>query len=212
MNSESKLGQLIQTLIDKVVQAFQDSPAFQQLKAKYEELDPKNKLAVLGGGAGLVLLLLGGFIFNSALRVRTLKQDLADRNDLIRLLHTANEDLRKLKDEAAASGMSRGAGDHETQPAWAAHFETTAVGAGIQKEAITISGEKAGTQGEQTKEALFDIGLKKVNLRQLAKFSANLESGLKPIKIRSMSVDAKPDGSAWLDATLSVSAFSMKSP
>jgi hypothetical protein len=86
------------------------------------------------------------------------------------------------------------------------------VGAGIQKEAITISGEKAGTQGEQTKEALFDIGLKKVNLRQLAKFSANLESGLKPIKIRSMSVDAKPDGSAWLDATLSVSAFSMKSP
>lgn len=210
MNSESKIGQLIQTISDQVSQAVQDSPAFQQLKSKYEELDPKSRMAVLGGGAGLIVLLVGGVLVNSALGVRAIKQDVADRNDLIRLLQTANDDLRKLKDEAAGAGMARGNGDREAQPAWAAHFESTAMGAGIQKEAVTISGEKPGTQGEQTKESLFDISLKKINLRQLSKFAANLESGLKPIKIRAMQVDAKPDGSAWLDATISVSAFSMK--
>jgi hypothetical protein len=134
----------------------------------------------------------------------------ADKNDLIRLLTTANDDLRRLRDEASASGMSRTADAGDQNTAWNAHLEGQALNAGIPKEAISISGEKPGTQGEQTKEALIDISLKKVNVRHLAKFAASLESGTKPIKIRSMVVDAKPDGSAWLDATLSISAFAMK--
>jgi hypothetical protein len=200
----------MQDLKEKLSQAVQDSPIFQQIKAKYDELDANQKLAVTGGSASIVALVILFSVYQLGSSVRATKQDLADKNDLIRLLTTANDDLRRLRDEASASGMSRTADAGDQNTAWNAHLEGQALNAGIPKEAISISGEKPGTQGEQTKEALIDISLKKVNVRHLAKFAASLESGTKPIKIRSMVVDAKPDGSAWLDATLSISAFAMK--
>ena len=200
----------MQDLKEKLSQAVQDSPIFQQIKAKYDELDANQKLAVTGGGAALALMVILFSVYQLGSSVRATKQDLADKNDLIRLLTTANDDLRRLRDEASASGMSRTADAGDQNTAWNAHLEGQALNAGIPKESISISGEKPGTQGEQTKEALIDISLKKVNVRHLAKFAASLESGTKPIKIRSMVVDAKPDGSAWLDATLSISAFAMK--
>jgi len=200
----------MQDLKEKLSQAVQDSPIFQQIKAKYDELDANQKLAVTGGSASIVALVILFSVYQLGSSVRATKQDLADKNDLIRLLTTANDDLRRLRDEASASGMSHTADAGDQNTAWNAHLEGQALNAGIPKEAISISGEKPGTQGEQTKEALIDISLKKVNVRHLAKFAASLESGTKPIKIRSMVVDAKPDGSAWLDATLSISAFAMK--
>jgi len=198
-------------LKEKLSQAVQDSPVFQQIKAKYDELDANQKLAVTGGSAATAAILVLFGMYQMGGSVRAIKQDLADKNDLIRLLTTANDDLRKLRDEAAASGMSRTADAGDQNTAWNAHLEVQALNAGIPKESIAISGEKPGTQGEQTKEALIDITLKKINVRHLAKFAASLEAGTKPIKIRSTVVDAKPDGSAWLDATLAISAFSMKS-
>lgn len=210
MSLKDSIENGIQDLKEKLSQAVQDSPIFQQIKTKYDELDANQKLAVTGGSAAVVILVILFSVYQLGSSVRAIKQDLADKNDLIRLLTTANDDLRKLRDEAAASGMSRTADTGDQNTAWNAHIEGQALNAGITKESISIGGEKAGTQGEQTKEALIDITLKKINVRHLAKFAASLESGTKPIKIRSMVVDAKPDGSAWLDATLSISAFSMK--
>ncbi len=211
MNSESKLSQLLNQFRDQVTQAVQDSPLVQQLKSKFDELEPRSRNQVTGGAVGGILLLIVLVVVNASMSVRTLKQNLAEKNELVRLLQSANEDLRRLKEEASLAGISTQAGGSgEAPPAWNAHFETTATSAGIQKDAIAISGEKAGTTGEQTRESLFDITLKKVNLRQLARFATSIESGSKPVKIRNLTIDAKPDGSAWLDATVSVSAFSLK--
>jgi hypothetical protein len=76
----------MQDLKEKLSQAVQDSPIFQQIKAKYDELDANQKLAVTGGSASIVALVILFSVYQLGSSVRATKQDLADKNDLIRNL------------------------------------------------------------------------------------------------------------------------------
>jgi len=210
MSIKEKLTENFQRVIDTLEQSLNDTPAYQTLKAKYEELDQRSKDSIKGGALLLLALFGVGLLWSASSRVSRLKASLEEKNDLIQLLQSSNDELRQLKDEAAAAGISSRGSDEGTSPAWNAYFESIALSSGLTKESLSISGEKPGASGERTKESLIDITLKKINIRQLSRFANSLESGQKPVKIRVMNVESKPDGSAWLDVTLSVSAFSMK--
>ena len=74
---------------------------------------------------------------------------------------------------------------------------------------MTVSAEKPGASGEVAKESLFDLSLKKVSIRQVVKLAYFLESGSQPVKLRNLSIDTNADASGYLDATLSVSTFTL---
>lgn len=185
-----------------------EQPWFQQIKSKYEELDPQSrtylKFAAFGSSILLVIIIILSFIWS----VYSLKSELTEKRKLLSLIQVANDEMRQFQDiiPSAASG---GKGTDKDSVPWSTYFELLTGNAGLDKSALTISSEKAGNSNDQTKEILFDLNLKHVNIKQVVRYAFFLENGQRPVKLRNLSIDTKGDSSGYLDATLSVSAFTL---
>lgn len=201
MESESKFAALVTSVTDFL----NGQPWFQQIKAKWEELDPTSRLYLKL--ASLASLALFGVFFavSTVWSVHKLKRDLAEKSDLLTVFQSANDELRRLKEAgtgfAAAAGASNGP--------WSDYFSTTAGAAGLDKANMVISDEKKGAAGDQAKESLYDITIKRANIRQIVRFAFNLENGQRPVKLRNLLIDTKDDPTGYMGATLSVSAFTL---
>lgn len=202
MEEKSRFAQLMDSLSDWL----NDQQWFQQLKEKWEELDPQSRLYLQFAGAGVsvvgVILLLFSFYWS----VHKTKQELIAKSELLSMMSNAADELRTL--QAANSSLSVTGGSNEP---WPAYFENTASAAGIAKTNLTISDSKTGTSNDVAKEMLYDLTMKKVSIRQAVRLAQSLESGARPVKLRNLTIDTQPDGSGYLDATISVSAFAMVS-
>ena len=202
----SNLANQLSQLINQVT----EQAWFQQLKSKWEEIDLQSRTYIQIAAAGILGVGLLVFVASSLLSVRALKKELADKNDLILLIRTAGEELRTLK----ASGSSA-AGASDSSP-WNTYFDGSADRAGMDHTKMTVSEEKVvedkkskDKSPDQTKESLMDLNLKKVNIKQLVRFAFNIENGPRPVKLRNLVIETQPDQSGYLDATLSVSAFTL---
>jgi cell division protein FtsL len=200
MEEKSRIAQLMDSLSDWL----NDQTWFQQLKEKWEELDPQSRLYLQFAGAGVSVLIVVFGLFSLYWSVHKTKQELMAKSELLSMMSNAADELRTL--QAANSSLSAGGGTNEP---WPAYFETTANAAGIPKANLTVSDSKAGTSSDVAKETLFDLTMKKVSIRQAVRLAQSLESGARPVKLRNLTIDTQPDGSGYLDATLSVSAFAM---
>ncbi|HAR43416.1 MAG TPA: hypothetical protein DCS07_12430 [Bdellovibrionales bacterium] len=200
MENSSRLTQLLATIGDKLSEQLW----FQQLKGKWDELDGQSRfyLKILGGGSSVLILLI--FIFTAVYGVYAIKSEYKVKSDLLLSLQAANDELRLLRESTASAGTpSASAGP------WQPYFETTAQSMGLDKGALTISPEKPGASTDTIKEVLIDISLKHVNIRQIARYAFNLETGARPIKLRNLTIDTKSDPAGYMDATLAVSGFSL---
>lgn len=203
MENKSAMARFFSQLGDRI----SDQVWFQQLKTKWEELDQQSrhyiKIGVCAAGGFTVLVL----VVSTALGVRAQKRELAEKNELISVLSSATEELGRLKESGAAS-LSAGEGP------WTGFIESAAQTAGIEPAKMTVSAEKAPdkapAESDKTKEALIDVSLKKVNIKQVVRFAFQLENGPRPVKVRNLAIDTQPDLTGWLDATVSVSAFTVK--
>lgn len=204
MESNSRFDQLL----SKISDSLNEQQWFQELKSKWEEIDPQSRMYLkLGGaiGAALLVIVVGAsFVWS----VHSLKTELNEKGDLLALINNANDELRRLKETSSVLSSSTtnvgGAGEN-----WPAYLSGMAEPSGIPKEGVTVSEEKKGTATPQTKESLFDISVKHVNIRQVVRYVLSLESGGRPVKLRNLLIDTKEDPSGYLDATLSISAFSL---
>ena len=136
--------------------------------------------------------------------VQRLKSELTEKKALLTLVQSASEELRRLKTSGGNGGSDASA--------WAPYFESIAGTAGVDKSNITIGSEKPGATSEQSKEVLFELGLKHVNIKQVIRYAFMLESGQRPVKLRNVMIDTKGDQAGYLDATLAVSAFTLVNP
>lgn len=211
MENESRLGRVWASISDKL----QDQVWYQQGKAKFDELDANTRTAIKYGSLGIVTLGLLSLVIVSAVSVSGKKKELDDKLGLVTRIQAAQDELQKLKQVTAGSGIAASG-----EP-WQSYFEMQASQSGIEASAMTVSGEKAVTaaapakKGEkapeaQTKESIIDVTVKKVNLRQLVKFVFNIENGGRTAKVRRLQVDTQPDESGYLDITLAVSGFTLK--
>jgi type II secretory pathway component PulM len=193
--------------LDSVVDLLNEQEWFQQVKAKWDELDPQSRLylKVAGLVAGVLLFLY--LILSSLWGVHSLKRDLAAKTELLSMIDNANEEIRRLR-ESGATALTSDIG----ATSWSDYFDSTATASSIDKGIMTVSSSKPGTGGDVAKEELFDLSLKKANIRQVIKLAYNLENGMRPVKVRSISIDTGADPSGFLDATLSVSAFTSTAP
>lgn len=208
-----------QEIKDQLRSAFdslKETEAAQQVKAKWEELDPQSriylKFAAYGGG----VLFAFSLILSAVWGVHSTKSDYLQKRQLLNEIQLANDEIRRLKDtlppsaqQASAPGSAQSLKANEP---WSTHFETIASQSTIDKSSLVISPEKAGTVGDQTREALYDIALKHVSIKQVVRMAFNLENGSRPVKLRNLAIDTNADPEGFMDATLSISAFTVVIP
>lgn len=183
----------------------QDQTWYQQIKSKWEELDPQSRTYLTFAGIGIVALGALGGVLLSVLSVQSLKSELTEKHDLLNAIQGANDEMRKLRESvpSVAQGGDEG-GD------WKTYFETKGGTAGVSKDILTVSEERSGGESEMGRESLFDISLKKVSIRQVVRMAFHLENGGRPVKLRALSIDTQMDPAGYMNATLSVSAFMLK--
>jgi hypothetical protein len=197
----------IKEWIDQAVESIQEQVWFQQLKAKWEELDPQSRiyLKFAGVGAGILLAIL--FIFSSIWSVHSLRNELIEKQSLLSAIQNANDEISRLRSTAPGGGRQEAEGSP-----WVGYFESLTTTSGVDKASLTIDNEKGGTSGDQSKEVLFDLNLKHVNIKQIVRYAFAVENGQRPVKLRNMVIDTKGDPAGFLDSTLSVSAFTLVVP
>ena len=197
-------------MLDSLVENLNNQVWYQQIKAKWEELDPKSKAYLRLASVGIALLLVVMAIMSSIWSVHQLKNELADKRGLLSSIQAANEEIDQLKEQLPAQ-PGVGKADKDSGP-WAAYLESVANTLGLDKSSFTILSEKAGVSGEQAKESHFEIALRHVNLKQIVRYAFTLESGSRPTKLRNLIIETKLDASGYLDATLSLSAYTWVVP
>lgn len=203
MENESRFQQILTNISEWL----NEQEWYGQLKAKWEELDPQSRIYLKAAGLGGSILLLFIFVISAVWSVHSLKNELADKQELLTSIQTANEELRRLREETAGSPAAMaGAGGNGT---WPSYFEGLSATAGVDKSALTVGGEKPGATSEQAKETLFDLSLKHVSIKQVVRMAFGLENGSRPVKLRNLSIDTHADPQGYMDATLAVSAFAM---
>lgn len=178
---------------------------FQELKGKWEELDPQSRTYLKFGMAGILFFSLFLLVVSSIWSVYSLKGELSEKRSLLNTIQNANEEINRLRG-SLPYGSQRTA---EAGGPWAPYIESQMAAANLDKTNVTISPEKSGSLSEQTKESLLDITLKHVNIKQIIRFAVLLESGPRAIKIRNLLIDTKNDPSGYMDATLSISGFNL---
>lgn len=196
-----KWSQTLATLNEKL----QEQVWFQQLKTKWDELDPQNRLylkvSAVGGSAALVFF----FTIAMLLSVRSLKQELTEKTDLLTLIQSSNEEIRSLKDANAGARIS-------APPNWKDFFEQVASSSGLDKSTLTVTESSGGGVASKDtgtiQESLFDLKLSHINIKQVVKFAYNVENSGQIVRLRALTIDTKNDPSGYLDTTVSVSSFS----
>ena len=179
---------------------------FQQLKSKWDELDPQSQTYLkIAGTIGAILVVL--FMLLSAVwGVHRQKSELVEKTDLLNVIQNGNDELRRLKESTPA--VQAVGGDKTAE--WPQYFEAIAGTAGIDKASISTSPEKPGTSSDLAKEVLFDLNARHITIKQAVRLAYYLENGARPVKVRNMLIDTKSDPTGYLDTTLAVSAFTLE--
>ena len=200
MANESSLPKFMSQALEKL----QEQLWFQQLRVKWDELDPVAKLYTkLGTAAGCILLVFI-FVISSIFQVRSLKSELANKMQLRMVIQSATEELRALR--VKSGGAFAGS---EASGGWQQALKSAAGNAGIEDSSLEFGPDKAGEKKETSVETLVELKTKKISIKQLIRYAVQLETGQTPVKVRNLSVAAE-DPEGYMDATLALSVFETK--
>lgn len=196
-----KWSQTVATFNEKL----QEQVWFQQLKTKWDELDSQNRLYLKFGAVGGSAALVFFFTIAMLLSVKSLKQELIEKTDLLTLIQASNEEIRTLKDANAGAQIS-------APPSWKDYFEQIATSSGLDKSTLTVAeGQPAGGSSKEAsaiQETLFDLKLTHVNIKQVVKFAYQIENSGHIVRLRALTIDTGNDPSGYLNTVVSVSSFS----
>lgn len=191
--------------VQRLFDSLQEQAWFQQLRAKWDELDTQSKTYLQWAGSAAGVLLVGWIFLGTLWKVHRLKADIRQREELIRLVQSANDEMSELKSQIPSNATS-GA----TTQSLKEYLTGLASSSNVPATTLDVSGEKAGSTREGSKETLAQVTLKKVNVSQIIRFIFQMENGSRPIKLRNLSIETHTDQSGYLDATLQISSFTLK--
>lgn len=195
--------------INRITDWIADRGFVQFLRGKWDELDPQSKSNLRIGLLGISILFIIVVMIGSTWKVHKLKKEVSEKTELLSMIQNANEEMRKLKESAQGVAVGGRPGEQSDAP-WPAYFESMATSSGIDKANLVVSSEKPGNSSDMARESLYDITVKHSNIKQIVRFAFFAENGARPVKLRNLSIDTKNDPSGYMDATLSLSAFSLK--
>ncbi len=181
----------------------QEQQWYQQIKQQWEELDPQSKLYLKSASIiGVVLGVLMA-VFSSIWSVRSLKTELADKLELITYIEGETETLRRLREANTNVGTPPGG-------PWNTYLQGVATAAGIDPATLTVGAEKPGSSSPVSEEALADVALKHVSIKQIVRLAVQIETGVRPVKIRHIAIDTHADPGGYMDAKMALSLFNVK--
>jgi type II secretory pathway pseudopilin PulG len=193
-------------LLQKILESIRDQAWFQSLKGKWDELDAQSRTYLQGAFAVGSALLVTWLVFGTWWKVRGVRRELTEKQEILQMVRSAAEEMRSLQEQIPTQSRNI---EEKPQP-WDEYFQGLASNAGVASTTLEISGESPGQSRELSKEGFIEIQLKKVNVKQLSRFSFQLENGRRPVKIRKLQVDTHTDLSGYLDAKFSVAVYTLK--
>ncbi len=199
----SKLKASLGELWEKI----KDSEAYLQAKAKYDELDPQTRLYINLGIIGAVLLVVVISVVGGVAKVNGLANDIDRREELIGYLQISADNLKQFKEKQEAA---RGNADVSSPlPTFVENVSTTT---GLNPEKLVLGLEKPGQEMKEAKEALIEVKLTQINLKQLTRLLFNLtdQGSARNLNIRDLTVDTKGDPTGYLDASFMVATYKAK--
>ena len=101
MDNESAFKRLWDKFSDKI----QDQVWYQQIKSKWEELDPQSRYALKVGSFVVIVTCSVGAVFSMAMSTMENHAELQEKRFLIQKIQASQEELRKLKETTARAGM-----------------------------------------------------------------------------------------------------------
>lgn len=204
MVNKLQIKQLFSQLGDKIA----EQSWFQQLKTKWDELDPQSKSYLQITGLVLSILLVVTWSLGSLWKIHKLKREYVEKSELLSLLQDSNEELKRLQEKLSTSNQ----GSHNAEDAqpWNQYLESIAVTAGIDKTSLTFRSDRPEAGKDSIKEALIEVDLKKVNIKQIVRYAFQIENGTRPAKLRNLKIDTKNDPSGYMDSTFYISGFTLK--
>jgi hypothetical protein len=188
---------------DQFSDSIKEQVWFQQIKGKYEELDPQSRtyllLGSVGGGSLIVFLVLLYSLFS----VHGLKTDLSEKNELLGSLQGWNDEIRKLRE------INQGAGSAPAPTGtWADYLKSSAVTQGIDEANFAVGSQKSGANTEIAKEDEIEVAIKHSPIKSIVLYAHTLEAGTRPVKVRSLAISNK-DAAGLADATYVLSAYTL---
>lgn len=209
----AQLASKIQDTLKQAQSSLNEQQWYQELKAKWDELDPQSQTYLKYAGTATSVLFILFFAYSFVGAVYERKNELAQKMEILSLLQGANDEIQLLKRSTGASsppatvkGDAKG-DKEEAKVNWKGHFQSVASGSGISSLDVREGKKLKGTA--VSKEDLYEISFAKVSIKQVIGFAFHLENGSQPVKIRKMHIDTKDD-QGYLDASLTVSAFTIK--
>jgi hypothetical protein len=184
---------------------------FQELRGKWDELDPQSKIYLKFAALGALGLSIIVLVLSAVWRVHGLKTEYEEKTQLLNTIQNANDEIRRLKDSIPLEARRGDAGESkipgDAEGGSLAYFQSLASTHGIGSGNLSIRSEKPGTSNEYSKEILLELSMKHINVKQLVRFAYALENGKRPVKLRNLAINTQADSSGYLDATLALSAF-----
>ena len=203
MENESRLSKIIDSIDDKL----QEQAWYNQIKSKWEELDPQSRTALKTGG--LLVGVLSGvfFVVTLSMSVNAKKKEIEDKLAIIRKIKNAEEELRNLKEQTQGIHMS------SSQEPYKPLIEQISGELGFSQESVQIGAESPVSTSDKNNriiESGFEVQIKKINVRQLVKFVHAVENQRRTLKVKNIEVDTHSDLTGYMDLKIAISGFSMK--
>lgn len=204
MESESTESTFASRFNDKL----NEQEWFQELKQKWEEFDPRTRMAaqlsaVIGFAVAVIIV-----VTFSYWKVLTLKKEYQSKAELLNLIQAGNDEVRQL-----GSFRSQGADaeiDFSNQENFKSYLAKITLDVNLSEESIEIQDIKTGKSSDLFEETLAAIVLKNVNIKQMTKIAFEIENGSAPIRLRRLEMETRPDQSGYLSAKLFISAYKIK--
>lgn len=202
MSKKTQLIEKVGELASKISIWLNEQEWFQELRSKWEELDPRVQTYVRYGGLGTLIVLVLTILGSTIGSVYDIRGQYQEKAELLTYIRNARELIMQIQ-KGPLSGTTGAAAD------WESIFNQKAGFAKINPEKMKVSPEKRVDSGSVADESLFTVSLSNVNIKQVIRFAFELERSTKPIKLRHLSIlTESPEG--YLDAELSISAFGLK--
>ncbi|MBI2606262.1 MAG: hypothetical protein HYW49_09305 [Deltaproteobacteria bacterium] len=199
----SKLKVNLGELLEKI----KESEAYHQVKAKYDELDSQTKLYINLGIIAAILLVVVISVIGGVAKVSGLASDINRRDELIGYLQISADHLKQLKEKQEAAQ-----GNADVSSPLPTFIENVSTNTGLNPEKLVLGLEKPGQEMKEAKEALIEVKLTQINLKQLARLLFNLtdQGSARNLNIRDLTIDTKGDPTGYLDAAFMVATYKAK--
>lgn len=190
-------------MLDKI----REQEWYQQIQGAYQQLPAEQQTYVKWGTLGGGTLLLLALIATMAGSAGTLRREYHDKQELVRLVTDASEELRRLRGQSSA--MTTAGGEQN----WKSILESMVSAQGLPPEALEIIQEAPGASQNLIQETLIEFRIKSVPIRPLVQILTQIHQGTPPMKLKGLLIEsdsASGQATGQLNAKLNISGYLAK--